>query len=147
MIIDDIREASLEARKARTETATFLVTLLSEASRVGKDNGNRDPSDEEVISVLKKFKAGIEEIKNIYVGKGGFKQSIDRANIELAVLEKFLPHQLSKGSLTAIIKGIIKYHDIKDSSGTGIIMRDLKTQAGGYYDGKLAASVIKEILL
>ena len=50
MLINQIKSDALEARKARqTNTATLLTTLYSEASMVGKNDGNRESTDAEVL--------------------------------------------------------------------------------------------------
>ena len=68
-LIQDIKSASLVARKAReTKKAESLITLYSEASMIGKNDGNRESTDAETIAVIKKFIKNIDET-NI---KGGF---------------------------------------------------------------------------
>lgn len=62
MLIVKIKHDQLVARKNRDQIeSTLLTTLIGEADMVGKNNGNRDPFDEEVISVVKKFLKGVNE--------------------------------------------------------------------------------------
>ena len=61
-MIGKIRDDMITARKGDDPVAkSLLVTLYSEASRVGKDKRNGDPTDEEVVAVVKKFAANAEE--------------------------------------------------------------------------------------
>ena len=54
----------IAARKGDNAVAkSLLVTLYSEAARVGKDRRNGDTTDEEVIAVVKKFAANAEETR------------------------------------------------------------------------------------
>ncbi|HLP27579.1 MAG TPA: hypothetical protein VK147_02990, partial [Candidatus Didemnitutus sp.] len=62
MLLQQIRDAALAARKAAFGPAAepqwrkdLLVTLLSEAEMFGKNEANRESTDEEVIGVIKKF--------------------------------------------------------------------------------------------
>ena len=71
MLIEKIKHDQLVARKNRsTVESTLLTTLIGEADMVGKNNGNRDPFDEEVISVVKKFLKGVNETIDILSRSG-----------------------------------------------------------------------------
>lgn len=62
MILDVIRKVTLEARKARqSDKAAFLNTLISDITMVAKNDGNREPTDTDSLSILKKFLKGAEE--------------------------------------------------------------------------------------
>ena len=53
MLINQIKSDALIARKARKiDTATLLTTLYSEASMIGKNLGNRESTDQEVLQVI-----------------------------------------------------------------------------------------------
>jgi uncharacterized protein YqeY len=69
--------------------------------------------------------------------------SIPTLERELAIIEEFLPKQLSRDELTTIIGGI------KEKSGStnlGEIMKILKESHGGSYDGKIASEVARHLL-
>ena len=127
MLINKIKSDALIARKARqTDTATLLTTLYSEASMVGKNAGNRESTDQEVLQVIEKF------IKN--------------AN-EIKVLSKYLPKKMSYEELGHVIRGIIKGLTLtKDKSPKlmGEVMGMLKILHGGTYDGKVASEIVKK---
>jgi len=71
-LLQDIKNASLEARKIKSELSSFLVTLYAEAAKIGKDSGNRESTDEEVIKILKKFKSNAEELIKLATEKKTF---------------------------------------------------------------------------
>lgn len=132
-LIEQIRQKQIEARKARSVDASLLTTLLGEAEMVGKNAGNRAPTDEEVVTVIKKF------IKNIDETLEAMKFSSDGKVIDLInekkTLEQFLPKQLDEDTLRMITKNC---KDLPD------FMRYLKQEYAGRYDGKLASAIAKE---
>jgi uncharacterized protein YqeY len=65
---------------------------------------------------------------------------------EIAVIEKFLPKQLSKEELNNIIEGIIKQTGAKSQADMGKVMSLANKQLAGKADGKTISSIVKEIL-
>ena len=133
-IVNQIREKSIQARKAKdNEAASLLVTLLSEVTMVGK-NANRETTDAEAVAVVRKFINNNRETLGV-----ALKLDQARANAlvrENQILEQFMPQQLGEYELKAIAVGRSHMPDF---------MKYLKEHFNGQYDGKLAAQVAKEI--
>lgn len=132
-LIQTIKEQQLEARKTGDAQAALLTTLLSEAVNVGKNDGNRETTDAEVVAVVKKFIKNLDEtiVACNTRGKeaGAFIQ-------EKQKLETFLPQQLDEQALINIAKtGLWR--------GMPDFMKHLKENFAGQYDGKLASTVAK----
>ena len=145
MLINQIKSDSLIARKARqTNTATLLTTLYSEASMVGKNAGNRESTDIEVLQVIEKFVKNANEVKNILLKNNKDTSSVEN---EILVLSKYLPQKMSYEELENIIKTIIEvFKGINMQMKMSNIMGKLKENYGGMYDGKLASEIVKREL-
>jgi len=145
MLISQIKSDALEARKARQiDTATLLTTLYSEASMIGKNVGNRESTDAEVLQVIKKFVKNANEVKNILL-----KNNKDASSVisEINVLSKYLPQKMSYEELGHIIRGIIKGLTLTEDKSPklmGEVMGMLKILHGGQYDGKMASEIVKK---
>lgn len=145
MLLTTIKEDQIQARKDRnTELATFLTTLYSEAAMVGKNDGNRDSTDVEVCAVLKKFKKNAGEVIDNTPTTDG--RHIHALN-EIEVLDGYLPKQMSEQELTAFIETAIHVNDLSSPKDMGFIMKELKKQCNGLYDGKLASTISKRLLI
>ncbi len=141
--IELIRNKMIESRKAKDEIAKSLfITLYSEASKVGKDKRNGDPTDDECMSVIKKFIDNARETVKILECKVPQSNQFLR---EIDLLSDLLPAQLSKEELTYIIKKIVTDHTL-DKKGMGKVMAELKANYNGQYDGKMASEICKELL-
>lgn len=127
-----IKEKQVEARKAGSAEASLYTTLLGEAAMVGK-NAGRDTTDDEVVAVVKKFIKNVDETIKALTDRN---QDAQQFISERAILEQFLPAQLSDSALREIAGGF-------DSMPA--FMKHLKENFAGQYDGKLASTVAKTV--
>lgn len=144
MIVHTIKENLLEARKAKdSNLISILSTLLGEVSVIGKNDGNRETTDAEAIRVVKKF------IKNIDDTTIHFeKESTEYTNLikEKEILQQYLPKQLTSEELIEIINQFLKQETITSLKQMGCVMKFLKENYNGRYDGKEASDIVKSLL-
>lgn len=143
MLIDTIKVVQLQARKSYcTRKALSLTTLIGEAEAVGKNNGNRAPTDAEVIAVLKKF---IKNNRETFDAVNKTHDTLRVAEVsadldeEVELYESFLPKQLSEAELGAIIDSLIVF----GTTNVGAVMKQLKADHAGLYDGAMASRILK----
>lgn len=137
MITNKIKDLLLEARKAKkTAEITFYSTLLGELVAIGKNNGNRETTDDEAVRHIKKWVSNIDETIRAR-GEGVCTELL----YEKVLCQQFLPQQLDDVVLREIIAAMI------DTLGKnqGIVMKTLKEQYPNQYDGKLASTIFKEL--
>lgn len=133
----DIRAQVKEAMIAKDSTRlNVLRGLLSNFTNEAVSKGRKpeeELSDEEALAVIsravKQRKDSIEQFE-----KGGRADLAETEKEELAMLEKFLPEQMSEEEIEVYVKA--KQAELnfpKDKAGqlTGMIMKDLKGKADG----------------
>ena len=154
-LLEKIKSTQLQARKDRdTVTASLLTTLIGDAVMVGKNNGNRESTDVEVIATIKKFINNINETlkaleakRPTFVGTGVYVDvATVKANEEKRILESFLPKQLIGDELDAVINSVITAVGAASPADLGKVMKELKTSHEGTYDGALASKLIRHKL-
>lgn len=129
-----IKAKQIEARKSKDPlTSGLLTTLMGEAAVIGKNAGNRETTDAEVVSVVKKFIKNIDETVNALTLHN--KDTSTYLN-ERLVLEQFLPLQLTELALTHLAE---KHTTMPE------FMKFLKETHPGQYDGKMASAVAKQV--
>jgi uncharacterized protein YqeY len=139
-LIDKIKADQLQARKDRDPLkSVLLTTLIGEASLIGTNDGKREVTDAEVVAVVKKFIKGIDETLK-YLGDHAPAQS-KVVKSEKDMLEVYLPKQYDDYELKVLILGANLANTSK-----GQIMKYLKDNYAGQYDGKVAAKVFDELL-
>jgi uncharacterized protein YqeY len=143
MLIDQIKQAQVEARKSRnTLAATLLTTLLGEANMVAKNAQRDTPTDEEVTVVVKKFLKGNLETQS-FLANGSNPEALETVKAEQVILEVYLPKQLSEEELVQIVSAAIL---AGTASNVGALMGFLKANHSGKYDGKIASAAVKTAL-
>lgn len=147
MLLEKLKADQLTARKQKNEIATsLLTTLYSESLNVGKNKGNRHSTDDEVISIIKKFIKSANENKDIYT-KSNIFDRVEVINKELTILNSYLPQGVTPEEVkVAVLDILIQLNLDKNPSSMGKIMKELKIRFGSTLDGAVASVIIKEIL-
>ena len=135
-----LKTDQLQARKNRDSvTANLLTTLLGEAGMIGKNAGNRETTDDEVIAVVTKFIKNIDEtIKHT--------SATDELTLERRILMTYMPKQLTDDELKLTISQYITEQGLEGPKSMGIVMKYLKDTFSGQYDGKAASTHTRELL-
>ena len=68
------------------------------------------------------------------------------SELELVVLNEYLPTQLNEADLEGIVNEFIVSESLSGPKDMGRVMAHLKNTYGGQYDGKLASNVVKSSL-
>lgn len=143
MLLEQIRKNLEEAtRKQDPLVLKTLRFILSEIHYAEIDK-QKELSDDEVIIVLqkevKKRKEAIELMK-----KAGRQELVTEENKKLAVIQKYLPEELSEADLEKIISETLKsMTNPQLGAAIGAVMQKVKGKA----DGKKVADLVKAKLL
>lgn len=143
-LLAQIKQEQLAARKAKeTAKAALLTTLIGEVEMVGKNDGNREVTDVEVVAMVKKF---LKNVNETLKALGGIEGGIAMQYMaESQILESYLPKQFTEDQLTTILDSI----KIEISAGPkdmGKMLGLLKNRFDGQYDGRLASTVAKSLI-
>ncbi len=152
MILENIKSNQIKFRKEKTEdssiAASLLTTLIGEAEMIGKNDGNRETTDAEVVAIIKKFLKNLEETL-VHVSKQDNIQALQKKNIlekEKSILLSFLPKQMDEVELSQVIKSFIDELSEKNPKQMGKVLGKLKEKYSGQYDGAMASRITKELL-
>lgn len=139
-IIDKVKESQLNARKDREKRshAASLTTLIGEAEAIGKNAGNRAPTDLEVVAVIKKFIKNIDD-SCAHAERASMGSAVAAYKEERELYCSFLPSQLTDEELVSVVNDIITEVGPK----LGVVMKVLKDRHNGTYDGSKASSIVK----
>jgi len=144
-ILQKMKKDNLKARKEKDQVRVGILTLaISEIEKVGKDNGNRETTDDEAVGVLRKMKKSLEETY-VLMEKGGNTPmgEMDKVKKESSIVSEYLPQLMSREDLEILIKDIVA-HD--SNINLGKVMKFLSSQYKGKYDGKMASEIARKIL-
>ena len=118
-ILYDLKTKAIVERKARGPLVAFYSFVISEIATIGKNDGNRDTTDDEAIRMIKKLIA------------------VNEVQAEIDVISGYVPTTLSEDETRTIIEGY-------GLNQIGAIMGRLKKEYGQRVDMKIASQIAKE---
>ncbi len=143
-IEQDIKTALLARDSFKATTLRGLkATLLN--VKVAKGKRESGLSDDEVIDVLAKEAKKRQESADLYK-QGGNEQKASDELAEKAMIEEYLPEQLSKEEIIKIIDEVIAATGASSPQQMGQVIGQVKGKAGAAADGALIARLVKERL-
>ena len=138
----DIKEAMKSGDKLRLETLRSIRAGILEFEKSGLD---RPMTDEDAISILtkaaKKRKDAIEQ----YLAAGR-PDAAATEEAELAIIQGYLPAQMSRDEVAAVLADVIAAIGATGPSDVGKVMGAAMKQLKGKADGTLIQAVAKELL-
>ncbi|MEO7217420.1 MAG: GatB/YqeY domain-containing protein [Gemmatimonadaceae bacterium] len=129
------------ARKAQDKAGVLLLgTILSDVKNK-RIELQRDPSDDEVLDVLRRGIKRRRESVEMYE-KGNRLDLADKERAEVAALEKYLPAQASEDEVRAAVRAAIA----AGANSMGPLMGRVNPQFKGKADGGMISRIAKEEL-
>jgi uncharacterized protein len=146
MIRDDIKAALVTAMKAgdKPRTATLRLIQSSLKNRDIELRGASAPADDDVTvtEVLQKMVKQRRESVALYE-QGGRQELADAEQAEIAVIEGFLPRQMSEDEAKAAIDAIVAETGASSLKDMGRVMAALKEKHAGGLDMSKASGLVK----
>jgi uncharacterized protein YqeY len=141
-IQSDLKAAML----AKDEAALRALRAVKSAILLAKTSGGGgELSNEDEIKMLQKLVKQRKESIEIYE-KQGRDDLAKTEKEEVAVIEKYLPAQMSEADIRAEVKKIIETIGAKSSAEMGKVMGMASKQLAGKADNKMVAGIVKELL-
>ena len=142
---EKITESMKSAMRAKDKARLSAIRLaMSEIKRVEVDTRS-EQNDTEIITILDKMvKQRRESIKQFKVADR--QELVAQEEMEIQVLNEFLPQPLSEDELDSIIGSAIAQCDAKTMQHMGKVMGIIKPQIIGRADTSFVSAKIKALL-
>ena len=140
-ILNDI----ITAMKAKDKTTLSVLRMVKGAIQLEEINTKKELNDEEVIQILGKQIKTRKESMNEFE-KAGRQDLVDGLVIELEILEKYMPEQMSEEEIVSKLENIFEIVKPTSSSDMGKIMKEAMPIFKGKADMSLVNKIIKEKL-
>ena len=144
---NDIMEGIKTAMKAKdTVTLESLRAVKSALLLAQTETGaSGELSQEDEIKLLQKLVKQRKDSAAIYVQQG--RQDLAQPELDqAAVIEKFLPAQLSEAEVEAVVKKIIADNNFSGMADMGKVMGMASKELAGQADGKTISTAVKKAL-
>lgn len=140
----DIKDALLSGDKVRATTLRTLKAVLLNV-KVAKGKREEGLSDEEVQAALSKESKKRQESADLY-RQGGNEAKAEAELTEKAIIDSYLPKQLSEAEVAALVEEVIEQTGATGPAAMGQVIGQVKAKAGAAADGAMVARVAKEKL-
>jgi len=149
MIRDDIKAALVNAMKSGDKQGTAAIRLIQAAIKnrdIELRTASQTPDDDVIVTeVLQKMIKQRRESIELY-DKGGRPELADAERGEVAVIERFLPQQMSEDEARAAIQAIVAELGASSVKDMGRVMAALKERHAGQIDMSKASGLVKGAL-
>lgn len=138
---DRIQEDVKQARKDRDKARVLVLTTLWSEVRNKEIDGRGELDDDGVVQVISK---GIKQRKDAaeQMRGAGRPELAEQEEAQAAILETYLPKQLSEDEVRALVREAIA----SGADQMGPLMGKIMPQIRGRFDGKEANRVVREEL-
>jgi len=134
------------AMKEKNQAALRGIRAVKNSLLLAKTDGSGSEITEEMeIKMLQKLIKQRKESLDIYVKQN----REDLAKVEqeeIAVIEKYLPKQLSEEEITPIVSKIIEQTGAEGMRDMGKVMGMASKELAGKADGKTISNIVKKLL-
>ncbi|MCH5241854.1 MAG: GatB/YqeY domain-containing protein [Muribaculaceae bacterium] len=142
-VSEDIKKAMLARDKVRLEALRGVKKEFLEAKTAKGANG--ELTDEAATKILVKMVKQRKESANIYQ-ENNRPELAENELAEAAVIEEYLPKQLTEEELTAALKEIITESGAEGPKDMGKVMGIATKKLAGKAEGKAISAKVKELL-
>ncbi len=139
----DLKAAMLAKDEVRKLTIRGIKKEIIEARTAPGATG--DVTDEDVVKIVSKMLKQRKESATIYVEQGR-PELADSELAEAAILEVYLPKQLSSEELTAALKAIMEQVGAQGPKDMGKVMGVASKQLAGKVEGRVLSDTVKQLL-
>lgn len=144
-LIEQIQEDLKRSMKAKDGNRVSVLRFLMSSIR-NREIEKRNPLDDdevlaEITSSAKRRRESIEAFK-----EGGRADLVAKEEAELAVLQEYLPEQLSPDEIRGIVQEVIVAVGASTAGDIGKVMKELMPRLRGKADGKLVNEIVRETL-
>ncbi|RMH69407.1 MAG: GatB/YqeY domain-containing protein [Gemmatimonadetes bacterium] len=146
-ILADLKTAMKTKDKDRLSVLRMIKAKILETEVSLRAERGRDYAlnDEEVMDVLTKYaKQRRESIENYR--NAGRDDNVAQEEAELAIVQEYLPKQLSTEEITQLVQAAIAESGAQSPRDMGKVMKIVVPQTKGVADGKLVSQIVKDLL-
>ena len=139
----DIKNAMLARNKEELEALRSIksLILLAETEKGVVAEVSNDVENKLLMKAAKQRK----ESADIFQQQGR-KDLADKELVQLEVINRYLPKQLSEGEIETAVRKIIEQVGAKGSQDMGKVMGNATKSLAGQADGKVISELVKKLL-
>ena len=140
-IQNDMYAAMKSGDKHKTGTLRVALSTLKDKKIEKREN----LTDVEAIKIIQNLVKQRKEAADIYK-ENDRNDLMENENAELEILNAYLPQMMSEDDLRILVKKVVKDTGASNLSDIGKVMPEVMKQSAGKADGKMAQSIVRDLL-
>lgn len=144
MNYEQLRAEKMKALKEKDTVKNGVITMLLSGMTYMKKEVGRELTDDECLQVIQKELKQVRESLEMAKGR---EDTVKELSQQIAILERYLPAQMSAEEVAEKVKNIIAELGVEMvSKNKGVIMKNVMAQLKGKADGKMIGQVVDDLL-
>ena len=144
--IDEVRADMVKAMKAKDKARKDSLSMLLSALKNAEIDKRSPLTEEEADAVVKKEIKQTKETLDGSIKAGNDQERTDTLTAQVAILESYLPKQVSGDELAALIDEVLTETGASSKKDMGRVMGALTQKTGGNFDKAAAAKELGQKL-
>ena len=140
-LMEDLKISMREKNEIRKNTVQMVRAAILQ---IEKDKGIT-VEDDKIIEIIAKEVKGKKDAL-VDFEKAGRADLIEQTNQEIAILQEYLPKQLTKEEIKVELEKVISDIGATSMKDMGAVMKEAKARIGAGADGRTINEVVKELL-
>jgi uncharacterized protein YqeY len=145
MLKDQLLDDQKAAMKGGDKPRLATIRLIMAAIKQQEVDTRKDLSDDDVLSILTRMVKQRRDSIDQY-SKAGRNDLADQESAEIAIIEHYLPAQLSPEEVAGIIEEVIAATGAAGPKDMGKVMGQLKSKLQGRADMGAASALVRQKL-
>lgn len=141
-ILADIKSAMVSKDTVKLNTLRFLNAAIKNKEI---DSRPTPITSDDIMTVIKKLVKQRKESIEQFSGAGRTDLA-DAESAELKVLEAYMPAQMTREQVEAVVVEVIAATGAKTVKEMGVVMKETQARTAGSADGKMISEIIKSKL-
>lgn len=144
-LITQINDQLKTAMKSGASDRVAVLRLLNSGIKNEQIKVGHDLGPQEVLKVVQREAKQRKDSIDAYTA-GERKDLADAEAAELAIIQEFLPEQMSEAELSGVIDAVIAETGSNTVAQTGAVIGQVMQQTKGRADGAMAARLVRQKL-
>jgi uncharacterized protein YqeY len=140
-----LSEEMKNAMKAKDDLRLSTIRLIRSAVKNKDIELKRELNEQEIVELIASLGKQRRESIRMF-GEAGRQDLVEKEEKELAVLLEFLPQQLGREEVAALVEKAIAECGAQGARDMGKVMKALMPHVAGRADGKMVSDLVKEKL-
>ena len=144
-LFDTIQSDMYAAMKSGDKHKTGTLRVALSTLKDKKIEKREDLTEVEAIKIIQNLVKQRKEAADIYK-ENGRNDLMENENAELEILNAYLPQMMSEDDLRTLVKKVVDDTGSSSLSDIGKVMPEVMKQSAGKADGKMAQSIVRDLL-